>query len=103
MDQNMYRVIEGMTAAEAAVHKGDEIITLAAFDNGIDGNPRFLFGFVAEQSDFSHVDSKTVEKLRMFPAANLEVTMEKAKKLIGKENSTITAIPDGVAVKVKGV
>ena len=66
MDQNIYRVIEGMTAAEAAAHKGDEIITLAAFDNGIDGNPRFLFGFVAEQSDLSHVDSKTVENCVCF-------------------------------------
>ena len=50
----------------------------------------------------SQVDAKTVEALHMIPAASLEEAMEKAKKLIGK-NPTITAIPDGVAVMVKGV
>ena len=51
----------------------------------------------------SQVDPETVEKLHMIPAANLEEAMEKAKKLIGKEKPAITAIPDGVAVMVKGV
>ena len=51
----------------------------------------------------SQVDPAVVEKLHMIPAANLENAMEMAKKLIGKENPTITAIPDGVAVMVKGV
>ena len=51
----------------------------------------------------SQVDEKTVEALHMIPAASLEDAMEKAKKLSGKENPTITAIPDGVAVMVKGV
>ena len=51
----------------------------------------------------SQVDPKTVEALHMIPAENLEEAMNKAKKLIGKENPTITAIPDGVAVMVKGV
>jgi len=50
----------------------------------------------------SQVDAKTVEALHMIPAASLEEAMEKAKKLTG-ENPTITAIPDGVAVMVKGV
>ena len=51
----------------------------------------------------SQVESETVKKLHMIPASNLEEAMEKAKQLIGKENPTITAIPDGVAVMVKGV
>ena len=51
----------------------------------------------------SQVDPATVEKLHMIPAASLNEAMETAKKLIGKEDPTITAIPDGVAVMVKGV
>ena len=51
----------------------------------------------------SQVESETVKKLHMIPASNLEEAMEKANQLIGKENPTITAIPDGVAVMVKGV
>ena len=43
-----------------------------------------------------------VEAMHMIPAPNLDDAMEKAKKLAGK-NPTITAIPDGVAVMVKGV
>ena len=51
----------------------------------------------------SQVDPGTVEKLHMIPAANLEEAMEKAKQLVQKEKPVITAIPDGVAVMVKGV
>ena len=51
----------------------------------------------------SQVDPEIVEKLHMIPAKNLEEAMEKAKKLIEKEHPAITAIPDGVAVMVKGV
>ena len=51
----------------------------------------------------SQVESETVKKLHMIPASNLEEAMEKAKQLIGKEIPSITAIPDGVAVMVKGV
>ena len=50
----------------------------------------------------SEIAPQTVEDLHMIPASNLEEAMEKAKLLIGKENPTITAIPDGVAVMVKG-
>ena len=50
----------------------------------------------------SRVEPKTVEAMHMIPASSLEDAMEQAKKLIGKENPTITAIPDGVAVMVKG-
>ena len=51
----------------------------------------------------SQVAPKTVEELHMIPAMDLQDAMEKAKRLAGKENPTITAIPDGVAVMVKGV
>ena len=51
----------------------------------------------------SQVDAKTVEAMHMIPASTLEEAMETAKKLVGKEEPAITAIPDGVAVMVKGV
>ena len=51
----------------------------------------------------SQVEAKLVEDMHMIPAATLEEAMAKAKQLSGKENPTITAIPDGVAVMVKGV
>ena len=51
----------------------------------------------------SQVAPKTVEELHMIPAMDLQDAMEKAKRLAGKENPTITAIPDGVAVMGKGV
>ena len=51
----------------------------------------------------SEADPKTVEALHMIPAKDLRDAMEKAKKLTQNENPTITAIPDGVAVMVKGV
>lgn len=50
----------------------------------------------------SQMDDKTVEAMHMIPAKDLADAMEKAKKRIGKEQPTITAIPDGVAVMVKG-
>ena len=51
----------------------------------------------------SDAQPETVEALHMIPAASLADAMEKAKNLTAKENPTITAIPDGVAVMVKGV
>ena len=51
----------------------------------------------------SQVEPDLVEAMHMIPAAGLDDAMEKAKKLIGKKEPTITAIPDGVAVMVKGV
>lgn len=51
----------------------------------------------------SQVDAKTVEAMHMIPASTLEEAMKTAKKLVGKEEPAITAIPDGVAVMVKGV
>ena len=50
----------------------------------------------------SQMDAQTVEAMHMIPASNLEDAMEKAKKL-APENPTMIAIPDGVAVMVKGV
>ena len=51
----------------------------------------------------SEIDPQTVEDMHMIPAADLQDAMERAKTIIGKENPTITAIPDGVAVMVKGI
>ena len=51
----------------------------------------------------SEMDAQTVEAMHMIPASSLEEAMETAKKLVGKEDPAITAIPDGVAVMVKGV
>ena len=50
----------------------------------------------------SQVDPQTVEAMHMIPASDLKEAMEKAKSMVG-ENPAITAIPDGVAVMVKGV
>lgn len=50
----------------------------------------------------SNMDDAIVEAMHMIPAKDLCDAMEKAKKLLGKEMPTITAIPDGVAVMVKG-
>ena len=57
----------------------------------------------AKVSYVSQVAPETVEQLHMIPASGLEEAMEKAKNIVGKENPTITAIPDGVADMVKGV
>ena len=51
----------------------------------------------------SKMDPDTVEKMHMIPAVDLDDAMARAKEILKKENSTITAIPDGVAVMVKGV
>ena len=50
----------------------------------------------------SQVEDETVRALHMIPASSLEDAMENARKLCGKEDPVITAIPDGVAVMVKG-
>ena len=51
----------------------------------------------------SKIAPEIVEKLHMIPAKDLQDAMQMAKDMVGKENPTITAIPDGVAVMVKGV
>ena len=50
----------------------------------------------------SQMDDETVEAMHMLPAKSLEEAMEMAQKIVNKEVPTITAIPDGVAVMVKG-
>lgn len=50
----------------------------------------------------SQIEPKLVEAMHMIPASSLDAAMELAGTLVG-ENPTITAIPDGVAVMVKGI
>ena len=50
----------------------------------------------------SQMDDAIVEAMHMIPAKDLTDAMEKAKQLVKKEKPGITAIPDGVAVMVKG-
>ena len=51
----------------------------------------------------SQVDGETVKAMHMIPASSLEEALEMAKAMCESDNPTITAIPDGVAVMVKGV
>jgi nickel-dependent lactate racemase len=51
--------------------------------------------------DVSEMPDETIEQMHMIPAHSLEEALDKAKKMIGKENPTITAIPDGISVMVK--
>lgn len=44
-----------------------------------------------------------VESMHMIPAKNLDEAVEKARKLINKEDIKFIAIPDGVSVMVKGM
>ncbi len=48
----------------------------------------------------SELEDELVEKLHMIPAHSIEEAILKAKKLLGNENASIVAIPDGVAVMV---
>ena len=49
----------------------------------------------------SQMDDQVVEKMHMTPAHSIEEALRIAKKLLGKEETTITAIPDGVSVIVE--
>lgn len=51
--------------------------------------------FVSEMPD------EIVSKMHMIPARNIDKALTKAKELLGRENITVTAIPDGVSVIVK--
>jgi nickel-dependent lactate racemase len=51
----------------------------------------------------SQMDEDLVRAMHMIPATDLDDAMAKAKEILKKEKPTITAIPDGVAVMVKGV
>ena len=50
----------------------------------------------------SEVEDELVKAMHMIPARSLEEAMAMAKILTGKDDPAITAIPDGVAVMVKG-
>ena len=50
----------------------------------------------------SQMEPELVRAMHMIPAAGLEDAMEKAKAILKLEDPTITAIPDGVSVMVKG-
>lgn len=49
----------------------------------------------------SEMDDKMVEKMHMIPAHSIDEAIKKAKELLGKDDVTITAIPDGVSVVVQ--
>ena len=55
----------------------------------------------AEVIYISEMDDEIVRKMHMTPAHSLDEALEKAKKILGREEVTITAIPDGVSVIVK--
>ncbi len=48
----------------------------------------------------SEVEDKIIEEMHMIPAKNLDEAMRKAEEIVGKD-STVTVIPDGIAVIVK--
>lgn len=49
----------------------------------------------------SDMDDETVRKMHMIPAHTLQEAMTLAKEKLGREEVTVTAIPDGVSVIVK--
>lgn len=48
----------------------------------------------------SNMPDDVVKEMHMIPAASIEEAILKAKRILAKENPTITAIPDGIAVMV---
>lgn len=48
----------------------------------------------------SEVEDIIIEEMHMIPAKNLDEAMRKAEEIVGKD-STVTVIPDGIAVIVK--
>lgn len=49
----------------------------------------------------SEMEDALVEKMHMIPAHSIADAIKKAKELVGKDDATITAIPDGVSVVVQ--
>lgn len=49
----------------------------------------------------SEMDDATVEQMHMVPAHSIEEALQIAGKLLGKDDFTVAAIPDGVSVIVK--
>jgi nickel-dependent lactate racemase len=48
----------------------------------------------------SNMPDDMVEAMHMTPAHSIDEAMQKAKKILGNSEATVTAIPDGVAVVV---
>ena len=49
----------------------------------------------------SEMEDELVEQMHMIPAHSIEEALNRAKRLLNKQNPTITAIPDGVSVVVQ--
>lgn len=49
----------------------------------------------------SNMPDEMVEAMHMIPAHSIDEAMKKAREILGNDNATVTAIPDGVAVVVK--
>ncbi|MDR2174395.1 MAG: nickel-dependent lactate racemase [Synergistaceae bacterium] len=47
------------------------------------------------------VPPETIEHLGMLPAPSLDAALDTAKKILGKEDASVTVIPDGVSVIVE--
>lgn len=50
----------------------------------------------------SEMPDDVIEKMHIVPAHSIGEALRKAKKLLGKEDTTVVAIPDGVSVMVRG-
>ena len=50
----------------------------------------------------SEMEENIVEEMHMIPAHSIEEAITKAKEILEKDDITVTAIPDGVSVIVKG-
>ena len=49
----------------------------------------------------SEMEDDMVEKMHMIPAHSIDEALAKAKEILGKQEITITAIPDGISVVVQ--
>ena len=49
----------------------------------------------------SEMQDDIVEQMHMIPAHSIDDALQKARKILRKEDIKITAIPDGVAVMIK--
>lgn len=49
----------------------------------------------------SNLPDETIRNMHMIPAHSIEEALSEARKIVGKEKISITAIPDGISVVVK--
>ena len=49
----------------------------------------------------SECSEKTIEDMKMIPASTVEEALLKARKILKKDDATVTVIPDGVSVIVE--